>query len=132
MIVLDTHALLWWVTQDTKALSPAARQIINDEQQCGQILLSSISAWEIALLVSKRRIGLSMDVEAWLALVAKIGSVRFVPVDNEIAMESVQLPGEFHKDPADRIIVATARKHAALLITIDDKILAYPHVRSLR
>ena len=132
MIVLDTHALLWWVTQDTKALSPAARQIINDEQQCGQILLSSISAWEIALLVSKRRIGLSMDVEAWLALVAKIGTVRLVPVDNEIALESVQLPGEFHKDPADRIIVATARKHAALLITIDDKILAYPHVRSLR
>ena len=57
--------------------------------------------------------------------------MRFLPVDVEIATKSVELPGEFHKDPADRIIVATARKLAAPLITKDDKIRAYPHVKTI-
>lgn len=97
----------------------------------GDILISSISAWEIAMLVEKGRIALSMDVLSWLAVVEQIEAVRFVPLDSEISVKSTALPGEFHKDPADRMIVATARKFAASLVTADEKIRAYPHVKSI-
>ena len=72
-----------------------------------------------------------MDVEEWLSAVEQIEAVNFVPVDNEIAVRSAQLPGEFHKDPADRIIVATSRKLGAPLVTADEKIRGYRHVRSI-
>lgn len=131
MIVLDTHVLIWWVSGATDQLSPAAQQAITQEIQDGKIVVSSISAWELAMLVAKDRLALSMDVADWLACVDQIESITFVPVDNTIAVKSTELPGEFHKDPADRIIVATARKVAAPLVTADEKILAYPHVRTI-
>lgn len=83
------------------------------------------------MLVARDRIALSMDIEAWLSVVSQIEAVSFVPVDNEIAVKSIELPGDFHKDPADRIIVATARKLAAPLVTADSKIRDYPHVRTI-
>lgn len=131
MIVLDTHALLWWASGDTGQLSAVAAQAIEAELNGGQIRVSSISAWELAMLVAKGRIALSMDIGEWLSVVSQIEAVSFMPVDNEIAVKSVELPGEFHKDPADRIIVATARKLAAPLLTADDKIRGYPHVRTI-
>lgn len=131
MIVLDTHVLIWWVSGATDQLSPAAQQAIKQEIQDGKIVVSSISAWELAMLVAKDRLALSMDVADWLACVDQIETLSFVPVDNTIAVKSTELPGEFHKDPADRIIVATARKVAAPLVTADEKILAYPHVRTI-
>jgi PIN domain nuclease of toxin-antitoxin system len=67
----------------------------------------------------------------WLATVKTIPTVRFLSVDIEIAVKSVELPGSFHKDPADRIIVATARNHALALVTADERIRAYPHVRTI-
>lgn len=131
MIVLDTHVLIWWVSGATDQLSPAAQQAIEQEMVDGKIAVSSISAWELAMLVAKGRLALSMDVSEWLTCVGQIESVSFIPVDNIIAVKSTELPGEFHKDPADRIIVATARKVAAPLVTADEKILAYPHVRTI-
>jgi PIN domain nuclease of toxin-antitoxin system len=131
VIVLDTHTLLWWASGDKAQLSTAALQAIEAEMNGGHIMVSSISAWELAMLVAKGRVALSMDVGAWLSVVSQIEEVSFVPVDNEIAVKSIELPGEFHKDPADRIIVATARKLAAPLITVDDEIRAYPHVRTI-
>lgn len=131
MIILDTHALLWWASGDTGQLSALAAQAIEAELNGGQIRVSSISAWELAMLVAKGRIALSMDIGEWLSVVSQIEAVSFMPVDNEIAVKSVELPGEFHKDPADRIIVATARKFAAPLVTADDKIRGYPHVRTI-
>jgi len=131
VIILDTHALLWWASGDTEQLSSVAAQAIEAELNGGQIRVSSISAWELAMLVAKGRIALSMDIGEWLSVVSQIEAVSFMPVDNEIAVKSVELPGEFHKDPADRIIVATARKLAAPLVTADDKIRGYPHVRTI-
>lgn len=131
MIVLDTHALLWWASGEHGQLSRAALQAIEAELDGGCIAISSISAWELAMLVARGRVALSIDSSEWLALTAQIEAVRFVPVDNEIAVKSVELPGEFHKDPADRIIVATARKLGAPLVTADEKILAYPHLRTI-
>lgn len=130
VIVLDTHTLLWWVNVD-HLLSKKAKTAIDRELEGGQIVVSTISAWEIAMLVEQEKLVLSMDVETWLAAVAEIEVVRFMPVDTEIAIKSVKLPGEFHKDPADRMIVATARRLAAPLVTRDEKIRAYPHVKTI-
>ena len=131
MIVLDTHAMLWWASGTSDRLSPKARAAIEAELDGGQIMLSSISAWELAMLVARGRVALSIDTGEWLSLVAQVEAVEFMPVDNDLAVKSVELPGEFHKDPADRLIVATARKLGAPLVTADEKILAYPHVRCI-
>ena len=105
--------------------------VIAQEQSAGEIIISSITAWEIAMLVQKNRLILTMDVEAGLNTVADIENVRFCPVDNEITIKSTTLPGEFHKDPADRMIVALARKLGCRLITADEKIRNYPHVHTV-
>lgn len=131
MIVLDTHALLWWANGERAQLSAAATSAIDAEMDGGQILVSSMSAWELAMLVEHGRVALSMDVASWLDTLSRIDAVQMVPVDSEIAVKSVQLPGDFHKDPADRIIVATARKFAAPLVSADEKIRSYPHVRAI-
>ena len=132
MIVLDTHALVWWVNGGGE-LSTDAAAAINREQapEDGIILVSSISAWEIAMLVGRDRLTLTMNVDDWLETVAEIPGVRFVPVDNEIGVESTRLPGEFHKDPADRIIVALARHFNIPLVTADDKIRRYRHAHTI-
>ena len=131
MIVLDTHVLVWWVTGQTAELSRKALSAIEKEAAGGEILVSSISAWEIAMLVERGRLQLTMDVEQWLNIITEIDAVRFVPVNNRIAVKSVALPGEFHKDPADRLIVATARDAAAPLITADEKIRQYAYVATI-
>lgn len=130
MIVIDTHTLLWWVSGD-KELSKAATKAIKQALAKSEVIISSITIWEISMLIEKNRISLSMDIESWAEEVAEIKGVRFIPVDNEIGIKSTQLPGEFHKDPADRIIVATARKLAVPLVTIDEKIRQYPHVQTI-
>lgn len=130
MIVLDTHTLVWWVSGDP-LLSKRARTAIEREQPDGDIIVSSISAWEIAMLVERGRLVLSMDVGSWLSTVAQIDAVHFLPVDVEVATKSVDLPGDFHKDPADRMIVATARKLSVPLVTKDEKIRAYAHVKTI-
>jgi PIN domain nuclease of toxin-antitoxin system len=130
VIVLDTHTLVWWVARDP-TLSKKAKAAIERELAGGEIIVSAISAWEIAMLVEREKLVFSMDVGSWLATVSAIEAVRFVPIDPEIAVKSVGLPGEFHKDPADRMIVATARKLAVPLVTKDEKIRAYPHVKTI-
>ncbi|MFA1685898.1 type II toxin-antitoxin system VapC family toxin [Achromobacter dolens] len=130
MIVLDTHALAWWAAGDSQ-LSRAAREAIEAEAQDGEILVSAISAWEVAMLAKVGRLALTMDAAAWLDTVAEVPAIRFVPVDVRISVQSVDLPGEFHKDPADRIIVATARHHSVPLVSADLKIRDYPHVQTI-
>jgi PIN domain nuclease of toxin-antitoxin system len=132
MIVLDTQALIWWVNGDEQ-LSNTARKTIEKEISSpdGQVFISTISAWEVALLVERGRLTLTMDVKDWIDTVTAIDGVRFVPIDNEVAVQSVRLPGEFHADPADRMIVALARRLSSALITSDAKIRAYKHVKTI-
>lgn len=130
MIIIDTHVLIWWVN-NSDSLSKKARAVIKKNLSDSEIIISSISAWEISMLIEKGRLVLSMDIEAWLDEVSQIEGVRFLPVDNEIAIKSTSLPGCFHKDPADRMIVATARKLAVSLVTADEKIIAYEHVKTI-
>jgi len=126
--VLDTHALIWWVNDDAN-LTPAARQAIKSTLQSGgQVLISAITAWEIAMLVERGRLSLVMSIDDWL-LASSIEGLEIVPVSHSVAVQSTRLPGEFHNDPADRMIVALARERNATLVTADEKIHRYPHVR---
>ena len=133
MIVLDTHALVWWISGEAQ-MSSQARATIDNELagEDGLVLVSAISAWEIALLVQKGRLALSMSVDDWVATASEIDGLRFVPVDAHLAIESTRLPGEFHQDPADRIIVALAMHEGAQLVTADSKILSYGHARTIK
>ncbi|MCP4274467.1 MAG: type II toxin-antitoxin system VapC family toxin [Gammaproteobacteria bacterium] len=131
MVVIDTHILIWFVN-GSEQLSKFAQDTINQTiASDDEIIISSISTWEIAMLINKDRLVLSMDIESWLNNIENIQGFRFAPVDNEIAFKSTQLPGEFHKDPADRMIVATARKLAVPLITADQKIRQYKHITTI-
>jgi PIN domain nuclease of toxin-antitoxin system len=106
-------------------------EAISRADQPGSIATSSISVWETANLVTRGRVALSSEVQAWFATIAEIERVRFLAVDNAVALGAVNLPGEFHRDPADRFLVATARYHDLTLVTGDSAIRAYPHVRTI-
>lgn len=131
MIAIDTHVLVWLATGARQMISKKAMKRITEELDRGEIWVSAISAWEIAMLVERERLVLSLDVESWLGKISEIDAIRFQQVNNKIAIESVRLPGKFHTDPVDRIIVATARTMGLVLITADEKIQAYPHVNTI-
>ncbi len=130
MIVLDTHAWLWWVSSP-ELLSAAARKTIDQAMAGGQISISAISAWEVAVLVKQGRLELTMPAEDWIARSEALPFIRFIPVDNRIALRAASLPGRIHDDPADRIIIATTIASGGTLVTKDDKIRKYPHVQTL-
>ena len=130
MIVLDTHAWIWWVS-NPENLSDVATDAINKAIPEMKIHVSSISVWEVALLVARGRLKLTLDVSDWVAKSESLPFLTFIPVNNNIVMKSVQLPGPFHKDPADRIIIATALSIGGILISKDDKMKNYPHVNTL-
>jgi PIN domain nuclease of toxin-antitoxin system len=130
MIVLDTHVWLWWISNPEKLSMDAAREINQAVNENG-VILSSFSTWEIAMLVNKRRLTLSVDLRDWIRKTESLPFVKFIPVDNTIALRSVSLPGDFHSDPADRIIVATALSMGLPLATKDEKIRAYSHLETI-
>lgn len=132
MIAVDTHVLLWWLNGSSQ-LSAVAQKAIKKElsQESGVILVSSISAWEIALLVEKGRLVLSINVDDWLKIAEEIDGVRFVAVDNDVAIQATRLPGDFHADPADRMIVAMARHLGVPLVTADARIRGYKYLKTI-
>jgi len=130
MILLDTNSLIWWVNR-SRELSVAALARIETERPDGEILISAMSAWEIALLVRRRRLGLRMEPGAWLARIGEVPGVRLVPVDAAIAVHSVTLPEPCHGDASERMILATARKFGCALVTANAKMQEYPHVQTV-
>lgn len=130
MIVLDTHTWIWFIS-NPELLSKRAEKAADTAMNAKEIFISSISAWEIALLVEKGRLKLTMDVTDWISQSERLPFFRFIPVDNSIAIKAVNLPQPLHSDPADRIIIATATAIGAPLVTKDEKILKYPHVKSI-
>ncbi|MFH2085249.1 MAG: type II toxin-antitoxin system VapC family toxin [bacterium] len=130
MILLDTNAFIWWLS-DRDKLSSRALSSINSHAVDNKILISSMSIWEICLLVQKKRIDIHDSLENWVSGLKKLPDLEFIPIDNDIAYQATNLPGIFHKDPADRIIVATARFLGATLITSDKLIFRYKHVKTI-
>lgn len=130
MIVLDTNALIWWIGDPDK-LSKNARKSIEQAKKDKLIFISSITVLEIYTLMKKSRLGLDRLPDSWLNEIQSLSSVRFVPVDNMIAKASVELDGLDNKDPADRIIIATALDLGAKLVTSDKKIRDYKKVQTI-
>lgn len=128
MIVLDTHIWVWWV--DGSAQLPANYRTLIEAEAANGLGVCAISCWEVAKLVELGRLQPSLAVEQWLNLALQ-PPVLLLPLTPTVAVGSTQLPGSFHKDPADQLIVATARHYDCPLVTLDRLIRAYPHVRLL-
>ena len=129
MILLDTH-VWWWSLTEPENLSPDALAAVS-ATKTDERFISSISIWEFAMMLAKKRIELKISPTKWLSRAIDESGITVIELSPEIAIDSCNLPGDFHKDPADRIIVASARIHNLTLITKDKKILDYPHVKSL-
>lgn len=129
MIVLDTHVWVWWVHDDPQ-LGVEQREAISNAET-DEIGVSIISCWEVAKLVEYNRLSLPQPPKDWMAKALDYPGVALLELTPDIVVESTSLPGEFHRDPADQLIVATARTYRAPLVTSDDKILSYPHVETI-
>lgn len=130
MILLDTHTWLW-LLHDPHQLSISAQDIIIEAENSNSILISSISAWEIATKQNLNKLKLPLPIHEWFELAQQHPGTIIEPLSPIDAIHSANLPGAVHKDPADRILVAIARRYDISLITCDQKILNYPHVKTI-
>jgi PIN domain nuclease of toxin-antitoxin system len=128
VIILDTHIWIWWIDKH-ELLTAKNRQLIEQYRNEG-LGISIISCWEIAKLVEKKRIKFDCSIEEWLDSAIAEPDIQLIDLTLPILIQSTQLKG-FHQDPADQIIVATAKVYDCPLLTQDTKILKYPHVKIL-
>lgn len=128
--LLDTHAWLWWVTEDRR-LSKRAKSKITDSVARGDLWISLISVWELAKKVEKGQLVLDRPVDRWLEDAVSPAGLGVWEMTRPILVQSCALPRPFHGDPADQILVATARHHGAVVVTKDEKIRRYAHVHSV-
>ena len=128
--VLDTHAWIWWVAEDSR-LSVSARRAIEESRATGELWLSAFSIWEVAKKVQKGQPLLDRPLDDWLDQATGQAGVQVAEPTRAVLVESCRLPGGFSGDPADAIIVATARSLGALLVTRDRRIRDYEQVRTV-
>ena len=129
--LLDTHALVW-LLEGSERLGPKSRDRIKASAQSNSLYVCAITPWEIAMLVNKGRLSFDQEVGQWLKSALSMPGIRLAPLSIDIAVASTQLPGDFHADPADRMIVATAINLAATLVTEDKLILTYSKAGHLK
>ena len=125
--MLDTHVWVWTQEQPDR-LGPRTRRLLVSGEHENSVC--PISTLEISRLVAAGEIRLAMPLADWIVQSMAGLSAQTVPVSHEVAIEAYALPGTFHRDPADRLLVAAARRNGLTLVTADDRILAYPHVRT--
>lgn len=126
----DTRAWIWWVTEDRR-LSRRATAAIGAASAEQDLWLSLISVWELAKKVEKQQLVLDRPIDQWLDQALTMGSLGLWELTRPILVQSCGLPQPFHGDPADQLIVATARHHGAVVVTKDDRIRQYAHVPSV-
>ena len=131
MIVIDTHIQIWWVEESGRLTETQRQAIENERHQSGIIGVSAISCVEIARLAGNGLIELSTNSLTWLRRLLNYPDVELLPITPEIAVRTYSLPEPFHRDPADRILVATALEYSCPLVTSDGRILDYPHVNNI-
>ena len=119
--LLDTHAWIWWIEQDPR-LGAKAIAALDSLPADGRPWLCDISLWEAATLVELGRLVLDVPLDEWLEAAAHPRSVQLLPLSPRIAVELVSLPATFHRDPADRIIVASSRAQRIPVLTHDTRI----------
>lgn len=124
-LLLDTHAWIWYAGADETHLSERALTEIEASRRQRRLFVSSISVWEFGMLVAKGRISVSMPIQAWVKTALAAPGVNLLALDADVALESTQLPGDVHGDPADRFLIATARVHRLRLVTADRRICEY-------
>jgi len=128
-LILDTCAILWTVSKSSE-LTTRAKNHITDISN--EICVSAISCAEIACLSDRNRIELNTHWKLWFRkYVVEINNWTVLSLDLDIVQEAYSLPGELHRDPVDRFLIATSRLHKAPIVTADRKILDYPHVDSI-
>jgi PIN domain nuclease of toxin-antitoxin system len=127
--LLDTHTWIWWANRSDRLDKKI--MLLLDNAESGSLHISTISCWEIAKLVQKEKIKLSKPVNLWIECALTTPVLVIEQLTPEISIESTQLPGKFHNDPADQIIVATARLNNYTLITADSLILNYQYVKTI-
>lgn len=133
LVLLDTHAWVWLLNGSAR-LGPKARKAIQRSLAEEAVLVSAISPWEVAMLVAKGRLVLDRDIDEWVQKALSFSGIRLEPISPEVAVASTRLPGTLHADPADRMIVATARHIGSMLITADQLLLDYSvagHLKTL-
>lgn len=123
-LLLDTHVLVWQL-EDSSRISDAIYAEMQQSANEDQLFVSAITPWEIALLTAKGRLKLARDVNEWLEAALGLPGIHLEPLSPSIAVASTRLPGQIHGDPADRILVATARHADATLVTADHELLEY-------
>lgn len=131
MILLDTHALVWWVSDPGQIPVKARRRIEAVVESGDGLAVSSISVWEIAMLVSRERLKLTLPLDVWLASLEALPHLRFVAVSSQVAVRAVGLEKLASRDPADRMIVATAMILGATLVTADRRLRSYGAINSV-
>lgn len=131
-LVLDTHVWIWLFEGHKKIDTSAVRTTLDDAASDGRLYIPAIALWELAMLEERGRITLAMDIHTWIDRALSFPGHNLVPLSPRIAVDSSRLPGDFHGDPADRIIAATARALNARLITADRDIIRYARSRYLR
>ncbi|MHB8745045.1 MAG: type II toxin-antitoxin system VapC family toxin [Gammaproteobacteria bacterium] len=125
-LLLDTHVWLWLAFGTPEKIKASTRRALEKASADEPLLISIISVWEVALLAAKRRVSLPMSVETWVERALDRSDIRLIDLKHpRIVIDSCHLPGNFHSDPADRLLVATARSENAVLVTHDKKILGY-------
>jgi PIN domain nuclease of toxin-antitoxin system len=129
--LLDTHLWWWWVTGEPGP-SPAQKRILARTSPEAPVLVSDISLWEVATLVSLGRLAVTMPLREWLESAAAPPLVQRCPISPAVAAAVAALPDDFHRDPADRIIIATAQVHGATLLTRDKRIIKAKLVPTVR
>jgi PIN domain nuclease of toxin-antitoxin system len=130
VIVLDTNAWIFWVAEPRR-LSVRARRAPQREEGVSGIFVSVVSAWEVALKHAQGKLALDRDVNAWIAVAARYPGIRLLALELDDAVQSTNLPGTFHRDPADRFIVTAARRLGAPVVTRDRRIRQYAHVETI-
>ncbi len=128
-ILLDTHVFIWYVNGDE--INKRTRKIIDSAIQTNCIYLAGISLWEVSMLAVKQRVILSMPCLEWMNRASHELRLQILPITPTIATESCNLPGNFHGDPADRLIISTARTHGMTLVTRDSAILDFGKTKVL-
>ncbi len=123
--LVDTHVWLWYAQGNTRRLPSECASRLSELDRQARLFLSVISVWELALLASKGRIHLGCATQHWVRTFLQRTRFRVLELNIDAALEANALPGDFHPDPADRLIVATARHHELTLITEDQRILDY-------
>lgn len=127
MIVLDTHAWIWWVAEPER-LSARARHAIDSAEALG---VCAISCWEVAMLVARRRLELDRDVLLWIRQALAVPRAMLLPLTSDVCVASVQLAQKSPADPADRMIAASALEHHAPIVTKDSRLRSMPQIETV-